>query len=163
MAGIASDKALTGSAGVLYVAFQLSSRGHAVGLTASGVKGVDLLAGNAETARSISIQVKTMRVAHVDIGKPHERWKWRISKQLAEGPAHRDFLVAFVDLHLPEGAPSSDEHWHPDVFIVPSSQLHKFVQVFGPAKAPTDFWFVVPVRDAYKYRNRWDYIEKILG
>ncbi len=144
-----------------YVAFQLSSRGYAVGLTAPGVKGVDLLAADAETGKSISIQVKTMmKDAHVDPGKPAERWKWRMGKQLAEGHRHRDFFLAFVDLRGgPPAAP--DASWDPDVFIVPSASLEKFVWPY-PETRPRDFWFVMPVKDSYKYRNRWDQIEKAL-
>ena len=156
------EKALTGSAGVHYVAFQLSSRGHAVGLTGPGVKAVDLLAANAETGKSISIQVKTMTDAHVDIGKPADHWKWRIGKQLAESPRDKQFFIAFVNLR---GGPpvANDASWDPEVFIVPSPIPEKLIRRFGPKKAPTDFWVVILVKDAYKYRNRWDQMEKALS
>lgn len=156
------EKALTGAAGVHYVAFQLSSRGLAVGLTAPGVKGVDLLAANSQTGKSISIQVKTMTTAHMDIGKPADRWKWRIGKHLGEGHGHKDFLLAFVDLR--GGAPlAPDDSWHPDVFIAKSPLPAKHIRPYGPKRAPTDFWFVIPLKDAYKYRDRWDQIEKALS
>ena len=158
---MATDKALVGASGVHYVAFQLSSRRHAVDLTAPGVKGVDLVVADAETGATVNIQVKTMTGAHMDIGKPAERWKWRVGKQLAEGHRHKNFFVAFVDLRGgPPDAP--DVSWDPDVFIVRSAHLDKYVWGF-PDEKPRDFWFVMPVKEAYKYSNRWDQIEEALS
>ena len=156
---MATDKALVGATGVHYVAFQLSSRGYAVGLTAPGVKGVDLLATGAETGKSISIQVKTMTDAKRKTRGVH--WSWRIGKHLADGEGHKDFFLTFVDLR--GGPPTEpDVPWNPDVFIVPSAGLDRFVWPY-PEKKPRMFWFVMPVKDAYKYRNKWDHIEKALA
>lgn len=154
---MAGDKALTGSAGVHFVAFQLSSRGHAVGLTGPGVKAVDLMAANAETGKSISIQVKTMTVAKVNSRKYGSYWKWRVGQQLAEGKGHKDLFVTFVDLR---GGPATepDMPWDPDVFVVPSTRLHSLVNEF-----PGQFWCVILEKDAWKYRNKWDQIEKALA
>jgi hypothetical protein len=157
----AGSKALTGLAGVHYVAFQLSSRLHAVGLTGPGVKGVDLLATNAESGSSITIQVKTATNAHVNVQTPTDHWKWHVGKILAEGHRHRHFFVAFVDLR--GGAPDAyDVPWTPDVFILPSVQLDRYLRGF-PEKKPRDFWLVILPKDAHKYKNRWDYIEDALA
>ncbi len=154
------DKALTGSAGVHYVAFQLSSRGYAVGLTAPAVKGVDLLATEADRGTSVSIQVKTATNAHVDVQRPNDRWKWRVGVQLAEGHSQKHFFIAFIDLR--DGPPAAyDMPWDPDVFVVPSGHLQKYVWGY-PEKKPRAYWFVIPVKDAHKYRNRWDRIDAAL-
>ncbi|MBI2873318.1 MAG: hypothetical protein HYY00_09050 [Chloroflexi bacterium] len=114
---MAADKALVGAAGVHYVAFELASRGYAVGLTSPGVKDVDLLATNAETGKSIVVQVKTMTHAHVNSKRWGPYWKWRIGK-LAQGPPREGFFVVFVDLRRDPKAPPA-----PDVFIVPHGDL----------------------------------------
>ncbi len=119
------------------------------------------MAGNGETGKSISIQVKTMTDAHVDMGKPAERWKWHVGKQLAEGARHKALFVLFVNLR---GGPpvADDSSWDPEVFILPSTRLDNYVWGY-PEKSPRDFWFVIPVKDAYKYRNKWDLIENALA
>ena len=160
---MASNTALTGSAGVHYLAFELAIRGYAVGLTAPGVKGIDILAGDPETGSSVSIQVKTMTNAHVDIGKPRERWKWRVGKQLGQGQGHKDLLVAFVDMCGGVQAPAGNS-CRPDVFIVPSPLPGRLLWPYPEdASEPVDYWFVIPARQADKYRNRWDRIDTALS
>jgi hypothetical protein len=155
------DKALVGSVGVHYVAFQLSSRGYAVALTAPGVKGVDLLTTDTETGKSLSIQVKTMSDARVNSRKWGTYWKWRIGKQIGEGGRHRGFYLTFVDLCA--GPPDEpDGTWSPDVFIVPSIALEPLVSRFPTRGPPTDYWCVIGEEVADKYRNRWNRIDAAL-
>ena len=74
------EKALTGAAGAYYVAFQLSTRGYAVGLTTYGTRAIDMLVANPETGKSITIQSKTMSNAFVCSKKWNSSWwKWRVS------------------------------------------------------------------------------------
>src|SRR3972149_4236264 len=89
-------KELIGAAGEHYVAFQLSARGYAVGLTARGTKSADLLMTNLETGKSATIQVKTMTTAFVPAKKREPYWKWRVS--VPKVPTSKTFIYAFVDL-----------------------------------------------------------------
>ena len=162
---MAVDKALVGAAGVHYVAFQLSSRGYAVGLTAPGVKGVDLLATNVETGKSINIQVKTMTDAYVSSRKWGPYWKWRIGKELADGPPHEAFFLAFVDLRGGSLSQLSEMSVTPDVFIVPSAGLEPLVERFpyDPQKGPPkDFWCAIEEKHAANYKNCWGLIDAAL-
>ncbi len=159
---MSKDKALTGAAGEYYVAFQLSARGYAVGLTARGTKSADLLVTNLETGKSVTIQVKTMWNAFVRSRKWEPYWKWRVGTSRA--PAYRTFFYAFVDLkENPAGAP--------DVFIVPSVQLeikHKdkdkdmVGEWLDKSGRVVDAWCNIEEKDAEKYKDRWNVIEKVL-
>ena len=164
------SKALVGTAGVHFVAFVLSSRGYAVALTSTGVKAVDLMAASPGTGKSIAIQVKTMRDAHMDSKKWGPFSKWRIGKELALGHASAgsNLLLTFVDLH---GGPPAT----PDVFIVPLNALGPLNGSVSPAKpveregfpkgspTPRDFWIDIYDKDAAKFQNRWDIVEGLLG
>jgi hypothetical protein len=157
-----ASKALVGNAGEHYVAIQLSRRGYAVGLTARGIEGIDLLAANNETGKTITIQVKTMKIeARVDSPKYGLYWKWRIGK-LADAQPHKNLFLAFVDLR---GSPDQTSK-HPDVFIVPSVKLSSLVEKFPkPPKhgPPWDNWCNIMKKDAPKYKNRWKLIEAALA
>ncbi len=160
---MATDKSLVGAAGVHYVAFYLSQKEYAVGLTAPGVADVDLLATNPKTGKSVNIQVKTMTEAYVPRSRWGPYWKWRISKRLANGPPQKSLFLTFVNL---SGAP--------DVFIVPHTDLGPFVEKYpeDPMKGPPrDFWCTIYKykKDApYKkpvtaYKDRWDLIAAALS
>ncbi len=148
------DKVLTGAAGEYYVAFQLSARGYAVGLTARGTKSADLLVTNLETGKSATIQVKTMSKAFVQPKNDEPYWKWRVRSP--QVPTSKTFLYAFVDL-------KNNISESPDVFIVPSSQLTKLVYEWKDNKEKVrDSWLNIQEKEAQKYRNRWDVIENVL-
>ena len=117
---MAKDKALVGAAGVHYVAFHLSARGYAVGITAPGVKLVDLLVTNTETGRSANLQVKTMTDAKVSRKKGGGYWKWRVSEELMTSKGRADLILTFVDLRGEPLQDSANVSWVPDVFVVPS-------------------------------------------
>ena len=147
-------KELTGAAGEHYVAFQLSARGYAVGLTAQGTKNADLLVANLETGKSATIQIKTMTSAFVRSKKYEPYWKWRV--RVPEMPSET-FLYAFVDL-------KGDISDSPDVFIVPSHEILDLVGEWTDEKGKvSDSWLNIKKKDAEKYRDRWDVIEKVLA
>ncbi|MDA0988770.1 MAG: hypothetical protein O2783_06535 [Chloroflexi bacterium] len=167
---MAADKALVGNAGEHYVAFQLSGRGYAVGLTAQSTEGIDLLAANNKTHKAVTIQVKTMKTAEVTNRKWGVYWKWRIGRHLADPAAHSENLfLAFVDLR---GGPSQTSP-HPDVFVVPSDHLGNLVEVeqYPTSGPPRDFWCNIyekkrpnyKYKKASNYKNRWDLIEAALA
>jgi len=104
---VPKDRALVGAAGVHYLAFELSARGYAVGLTAPGVKFVDLLATNTSTGRSVSLQVKTMTKAKVN-SKYGVYWKWWLKEEALARKANADLIFAFVDFKGRRPASSGD-------------------------------------------------------
>lgn len=145
-----TDKALVGNAGEHYVAYQLSEREYAVGLTARGTEGIDLLAANPKTGKSIAIQVKTTRNAY-DFNKSGEEWwKWRISEKSVARQPEKTFFWIFVDLRRGSGKP-------PDIFIVPSSNLKRDMRSDYPG------WYYLEKDNASKFKNSWDLIEDALA
>ena len=75
------DKVLTGAAGEYYLAFRLTAMGYAVGLTTRGTRAIDLTVANVKTAKSITVQTKTMLNASAGSKRDAEYWwKWRLSE-----------------------------------------------------------------------------------
>jgi len=142
------DKALIGAAGEHFIAFRLCEMGYTIGLTARGMRAVDLLATNPETGKSITVQTKTALDACNESG---DYWHWPIG--LSRALARKTFFYMFVDL---KGGSQSKQ---PDVFIVPSLKLkspllREYHNYAGCAMYD---------RDKNKYLNRWDVIEVALG
>lgn len=159
---MSKDKALTGAAGEHYIAFQLSARGYAVGLTARGTSGADLLVTNLETGKSITVQVKTMLSdAFVESRKHGPYWKWRVGVFRTRPLA--TFYYLFVDL---KGNLSKS----PDVYVVQSLELEAkppelkepLLEQY-PEENPRDAWCVIYDRDKDRFLNRWDAIRDALG
>jgi hypothetical protein len=69
------DKALMGAAGEYYIAFRPSREGYAVGLTLHGTRSIDIDIANPETAKSKTIQTKTMGNAFVKSKQYTPYWK----------------------------------------------------------------------------------------
>lgn len=157
---MSKDKALTGAAGEHYIAFQLSARGYAVGLTAQGTSGADLLVTNMATGKSMILQVKTMWDAFVRSKKWGLYWKWRVGVSRARPQPTLYYL--FVDL---KGDPSKS----PDVFVVQSQELERkppelvepLLEQY-PGKNPRDAWCVIYDGDKERFLNRWDAIRGAL-
>jgi len=147
--GKRKDKASTGDAGAYYVAFRLAAMGYTVGLTTHGTRAIDLIVGNPNTGKSVTVQTKTMRDA---LGRSRaESWhKWRAGK--SPRPVHETFFCAFVDLK--GGHPET-----PDVYIVPSPRLGSLLNLY---KTGGD-WYVIEEKDAKEYREHWDTIECALA
>lgn len=148
---------MTGAAGEHYIAFQLSARGYAVGQTAPGTSGADLLVTNLETGKSITVQVKTMSDAFKEDRKWGPYWKWRVG--VSRTPPQATFYYLFVDL---KGDPSKS----PDVFVVQSQELEaKPPGLVEPLldQYPRDAWCVIYDRDKERFLNRWDVLDASLG
>lgn len=120
--------ALTGSAGVYFVAAQINAMGYHAALTIRSVPHVDLLASTLDGSRSVGIQVKTARFASRKRGKGSERatfeYQWAMSENSWQAAAHsKTLLFVFVDLGCEQGEPLADL---PDVFIVPTNFLKNY-------------------------------------
>jgi hypothetical protein len=120
--------ALTGSAGVYFVAAQINAMGYHAALTIRSVPNVDLLAGTLDGSHSIGIQVKTSTHASRKRGKDEERvtfeYQWGLGENAWKSAFRsKNLLFAFVDLDCDQG---KDLVALPDVFIVPTSFLRKY-------------------------------------
>ena len=120
--------ALTGSAGVYFVAAQINAMGYHAALTIRSVPNVDLLAGTLDGSHSIGIQVKTSTQASRKRGKGKERvtfqYQWGLGENAWESALKsKNLLFAFVDLDCDHG---KELNRLPDVFIVPTSFLRKY-------------------------------------
>lgn len=150
------DKILTGAAGEYYVAFRLSAMGYAVGVTTRGARAIDLVVANPKTAKSVTVQTKTMFQAS-GASKYGGYWNWRVG--VASKPVHRSFFYVFVDL-------KGDISKVPDVFIVPSRSLLSLVQDWPDKKTGeiVDRWAGIDQGSAEerKYKNRWNILERAL-
>jgi len=148
-----------GAAGEYYVAFRLAAEGYAVGLTAYGTRAIDLVVANPDTGKSITIQTKTEWNAFVPSRNyPPYYWKWRVGKPREP---HKTFFYAFVDL-------KNDPSQTPDVFIVPSGELHSLLVAYPQGVDPEspeakDIWCGIDEEDAPEYRNNWDIIKRELA
>jgi len=154
------DRALTGAAGEHYIAFRLAAMGYAVGLTTRGTRAVDMVVANPDNGKSVTIDVKTMRKAFQRSGTDCW-WKWRMGIKAYEKAVHEDFFYALVDL---KGDPTQT----PDVFVVPSKELHRLLEPHPEGVDPasgklTDVWCVIYNKDAPTYRDKWDTIRGALA
>ena len=153
------DRALTGSAGEHYVAFRLAAMGYAVGLTNRGTRSIDIVVANLDTGKSITIDTKTMKEAFGQSGGDCW-WKWRMGVRAFDKPVHTDFFYVLVDL-------KDDASKTPDVFIVPSNDMQGLLDPYPRGVNPktgklTDVWCVIEDKDAPKYKDKWDIINKAL-
>lgn len=93
---------LCGVSGEYFVAAELSKRGYIASITLRNTKGVDILCSNADTTKTIGIQVKTN-------GGSKRGW---ILNQKAENYYENNLFYIFVNLNNLIKAP--------EYFIVPS-------------------------------------------
>ena len=130
------DNAVTGAAGVHYVAYVLNMMGYAVQLTAVGFPGVDLIATNPKTGSTVSIQVKTSRDAWQKRKNDSDsHWRWRGFKK-ADTLQKQKYLYALVALQE-EG----EMEQLTDIFIVPSSVVVKTITAPNSGWSPGWFGF----------------------
>ena len=156
------DTALTGAAGEHYVAFRLAASGYAVGITTRGTRNVDMVAANPDTGKSISIDTKTMRKAFQH-DSSNSWWKWRMgihAYQKLKYLKQNDFFYILVDL-------KDDPTKTPDIFIVPSNEMQNLLEPHPKGVNPasgnlTDVWCVIFDKDASKYNEKWDIVNKAL-
>ena len=154
------DRALTGAAGEHYVAFRLTAMGYAVGLTTRGTRTVDMVVANPDTGKSISIDTKTMKKAF-GRSKSEYWWKWRMGIKAYDKPLHNDLFYVLVDL-------KDDPTKTPDIFMVPSTELHGLLEPHPKGISPktgnlTDVWCVIYDKNVSKYKEKWDLIENALA
>ena len=144
---MARSTALTGAAGVHYVAFKLSQLGFPAALTRGGSPSVDVLVGDSDGNAAISIQVKTSSGARREFKRDpsKNRWEFDVGAKALRLRGASIFYV-FVDLRYDAAAT-------PDAFIVPS-------QIVADAQNPKDsrFMFWISDRQAAEFRERWDRI-----
>ena len=171
-------KAVTGSAGVHFVAYRLSAMGYVVALTREGAPAVDLMAFSPKSGKSVSIQVKTATNA-----SQRERKKkrkdglvyWRLSKKALELRG-KGVFYAFVDM---KGCAADQPRPQktPDVYIVPADWVadpsHRNLSdqgtslgtfnVYPKGKPATDFWFDIYPKGKKKWAENWRAITDMLG
>ena len=144
------SNALTGAAGVHFVAAELSRRGALILVTARNTKGIDALATDVDGRRHVTIQVKS------SYSRPAF---WPIGSVLDPIPPQHAFYV-FVR-NAPD-APAGTPPLAPmEAFIVPASVVYQTADhplPPGSAAWTAGGW---PRRGAVnldEYRNRWDLI-----
>jgi hypothetical protein len=120
--------ALTGSAGVYFVAAQINAMGCHAALTIRSVPNVDLLASTLDGSHSVGIQVKTSTNASRQRREGGERvtfqYQWALGENAWQAAlTGKKLLFVFVDLGSDQGKALSDL---PDIFIVPTSFLKKY-------------------------------------
>lgn len=126
---VTRSHALTGSAGVYFVAAQISALGFHAALTMHNVPNIDLVASKLNGSHSVGIQVKTSTLANRKSGDGENRsivqYQWDMSENawnaaLVKGT---ELLFAFVDLNCDQGTALEEV---PEVFVVPCSFLRKY-------------------------------------
>jgi len=142
--------ALTGIAGVHYVAARLAHAGYHVAATSRNAPGVDLLIADPASFRGRGVQVKTTVDAIRSRGrgldkKPHHL-EWDVGETSALADAE-DLLFAFVDLKQFESLP--------DVYFVPSPDLTRWFRTHNDGLYSRWRWHPT-LEEAAPYKNRYD-------
>ena len=101
---------LTGVSGEYFVAAELSRRGYIASITLRNTKGIDILASNQDTSKSVGIQVKTN----------HGKRKAWILNQKAENYFEENLFYIFVNL--------KGTNERPDFYIVPSKVVAEYIE-----------------------------------
>lgn len=101
---------LTGVSGEYFVAAELSRRGYIASITLRNTKGIDILASNQDTSKSVGIQVKTN----------HGKRKAWILNQKAENYFEENLFYIFVKL--------KGTNERPDFYIVPSKVVAEYIE-----------------------------------
>jgi len=137
----------SGVAGEYFVAAELSRRGYVATLTLRSTRGIDILASDADSTRSVGIQVNTSQ---------YKSPTWLASKKAEDSELAENLFFVFVSLNgLSE----------PSYHVVPRHVVVKHL------RENHERWLSQPRRDGKprkdtsmrefrdpegKYRNRWD-------
>lgn len=144
---------LTGAAGEHYVAYKLSALGYPTAMTRGGSPVIDLMVGDLSGSNTISIQVKTSNSAKRnykrDKNKHKNHWEWDVGAKGKKLKGNSIFY-AFVNL---KGTPAKDKNPHPEVFIVPSCDVSKFLD-----RPMSRYMFWIKETDKDKYLEAWNHI-----
>lgn len=148
---------LTGSAGEHFVAYKLSKMGYLVALTRGGSPSVDLMVGDIDGRKTLSIQVKTTEWATRERGrganrKPHHL-QFPLGRKYAKTNQNNLFF-AFVDLK------GLDYNQTPDVYIVPSKFVFDFCKSWVDSARMVRFH--IDISDIEPFKNNWDIFKKEL-
>lgn len=100
---------LSGISGEYFVAAELSRLGYIASITLRNTRGIDILASNQNSTRTVAIQVKTTR-------KNKPAWMMNVKAEEFKGPNHFYVLVVL-----------RDEKQRPDFYIVPSKEVARYV------------------------------------
>ncbi len=170
-------KAVTGTAGVHFVAYRLSAMGYIVALTREGTPAIDLMVYSPKSGKSVSIQVKTASNASQKEGKKERKdglVYWQLSKKALELKG-KGVFYALVDMKgCAADRPKPEKT--PDVFIVPAEWVanpgHRNIpnpkksfgslNVYGKEKR-SSFWFDLYPKGKKKWSEKWGLITDILG
>jgi hypothetical protein len=150
--------ALTGSAGVYFVAARLNAMGFQCAPTFGNVPYVDILVSNLNGSSVASIQVKTTSWAVRERGrgqlrKPHH-YEWDIGWKSARANVPNLFF-ALVDL--------KDFVELPDVFIIPSSVITAYFEGGNPETWRRARYHTDSIEELAPYKNNWDTLRNRLA
>ncbi len=149
---------LTGTAGVYFVASQLSAKGFHAAPTFGNAPHVDILVGLPNGAATLSIQVKTtwyaLRTRGRGKSKIAHHYEWDVGEKSAR-LNQAGLFFAFVDL---KGMHST----LPDVFIVPSEHLYEYFKKRFDTGLSRWRWHP-KVDSAEQYKNNWKVLEDYLN
>lgn len=120
---------LTGVAGEYFVAAELSRMGHVASITLRNTKGIDVVASNQDSSKSVAIQVKTNRGT---------KKSWMLNKK-AEGYCGDNLYYVFVNLR--------GKAERPDFHIVPSMLVAEYIRETHKK------WLVEPGRKGRSHRD----------
>jgi hypothetical protein len=148
---------LTGASGEHYVAYKLSALGYPTALTRGGSPVIDLMVGDLSGSNTISIQVKTSSNAKrnykrkVNMHKNH--WEWDVG---AKGKHLKGDSIFYTFVNL-KGTPSDTNNPHPEVFIVSSNDVSKYLD-----RKMSRYIFWIKESDGAKYQEKWSLITNLL-
>lgn len=143
--------ALTGAAGVYYVAARLNAMGLQCAPTFGNVPSVDILVSSIDGSALLSLQVKTTAYAVRERGRGEERkphhYEWDIGWKSARLNIPNLFfalvdLMEFVQL--------------PDVFIVPSSVIAEHFEGGDPQVWRRARYHTESLEELAPYKNKWE-------
>jgi hypothetical protein len=142
-----------GAAGQYFVSYGLAVRQINASLTIGNAPSVDVLAASHDGSRTLAIQVKTSRYAHVPtyyVYKDCRDWNVGVG---AIGKQSDNFWYAFVDLRE-----SASGNWAPEVFFVPSVWVaHRMKPNFSMMR------FTLRSEASLLTRERWDMVKGFLS
>jgi len=151
--------ALTGTAGVYYVAYQLAARTFHAAVTHGNAPTVDILVALLDGAATLSLQVKTSswarRTPKTKRAKRPDHYEWDIGQRSAT-LCRPDLFFALVDLKSRSGQP-------PDVFIIPSEVIFAaFNRPYFKSGKPRRWMYHPKAEEIECFKNDWDRLRTYL-
>ena len=153
-----ANSKLTGCAGEHYVAYALSTFDYICALVREGSPTIDLLASNVDGSKTVSVQVKTSRLAKRKRGRGNKRdWhhlEFTLGKRAIQHAAE-NFFFCFVDFR---GVKLSEA---PDVYIIPSEVIKRHYEKKDISKIK---WLRLhwSMEEMKPYKNNWEPFHNLL-